>query len=491
MFGYREFGGTGVNLRSVIVDLLAMQPQQMWVLGACEYETYFQYSFENDNLLTALLSLAEPLEGEHLWTFDTDAKPFILHLTKASAQDASEMRRSRNMSNLKIDIDRSGLGTRLYPLGYGEGVNQLTIAEANGGIKYLDADTQSAWGVVSTVYAETSVTEAATLKAMALTVLERIKNPKVTVTVSGDDLSALTGEPLDRFYPGRMCRAPLPDYGVVMDGRVVSIAKPDVFGNNTKVTVTLANKGQNSVDQMAALSRKTAIGELYSQGSTNQYALTFADNADESNPATMRFYIDPDAVHINKVVCRYDLEAFRSYSKGAASGGGSTSGGGGASTETTTQRAVSNTALTGSPVHADDGNKSKAFTDSGGAGDSSHTHGNVHAHNVFVEITIPPLSISIPGHTHPTPNHTHNDNPGIYRGSTASSATIKVDGTSVPASAIANGEFDAVPYLAKDSGGRITRGTWHNITIAPNELTRIVADLHVKTFIRSISGGNY
>ena len=66
-----------------------------------------------------------------------------------------------------------------------------------------------------------------------------------------------------------------------------------------------------------------------------------------------------------------------------------------------------------------------------------------------------------------------------------------MDGTAVPASAIANGEFDAVPYLSKDSAGKITRGTWHRITFTPDGQTRIVADLHVKTFIRSITGGNY
>ena len=135
----------------------------------------------------------------------------------------------------------------------------------------------------------------------------------------------------------------------------------------------------------------------------------------------------------------------------------------------------------------------KPNTDSGGASGGSHVHGMLHDHSVFVETNIPALNVPLSSHSHDVnfPDHTHQDNPGIYRGTTASSVTIEVDGNTVPASAITNKEFDAVPYLSKDSAGRIRRGTWHTIRITPNVLTRIVADVYVKTFIRSISGGNY
>jgi hypothetical protein len=56
---------------------------------------------------------------------------------------------------------------------------------------------------------------------------------------------------------------------------------------------------------------------------------------------------------------------------------------------------------------------------------------------------------------------------------------------------IASNQFDAVPYLAKDSNGKITRNTWHTISFTPDTLTRIVADIQKKTFVRAVSGGNY
>ena len=595
VFGYQEFGGAGVNLRNVITTLLQMQPKQMWVLGDCEFETYFQYSFENDNLLTAIISLAEPLEDEYLWEFDTDAYPFILHLRHAPTADASEMRMNRNIHSVKIEIDKTELCTQIYPLGYGEGVNQLTIADANNGIKYLNADTQDVWGVVRTVYAETSVTDAATLKAMAETVLEKTKNPKITVTIDGAEIYEATGEPLDKFYVGRMCRVPLPDYGITIDERVLTIQKSDVYNDNQRCKLTLSNRMSDSVETLAIISRKSAINELYSQGSTCMYSQQYADNASAEYPASMRFYIPAECVHINQVELTWSFAAFRAYETGAAAGGASTStssasgestqtsSAGGATTVTTEQQSFNTTGYAGTPLTQfgrdpmqftglpsnDDGTSLKNSTDSGGShshnvlahnhsfsdsyslswghrhtvsqtglnngvtggvddygaktisisgmtGSStttastagSHTHGMnhrhdfVHVHDVSFLITIPEIEVNIPSHRHTVniPAHTHgvtigdHTHPiqyGIYTGSSASGYTLKVDGTAVPSTAIVANRVDVTPYLAKTEAGKITRSTWHEVEIVPDGLTRVEMNLFVRTFVRSISGGNF
>jgi phage minor structural protein len=45
------------------------------------------------------------------------------------------------MVGIEKDEDPTEIITRLYPLGYGEGVNQLTISSVNNGVPYIDADT--------------------------------------------------------------------------------------------------------------------------------------------------------------------------------------------------------------------------------------------------------------------------------------------------------------------------------------------------------------
>lgn len=138
----------------------------------------------------------------------------------------------------------------------------------------------------------------------------------------------------------------------------------------------------------------------------------------------------------------------------------------------------------------------------------SHTHKFDHWHRVTGSVTIPAINISVPNHSHsvdvPAHNHsftiqshTHDIIYGIYEGGMAESVTITVDGEEIPASKLldADGhkldEIDVIPFMSTDDDGRIVRGTWHEIELTPNALTRIEAFLFVQTFVRSYSGGDY
>ena len=114
-----------------------------------------------------------------------------------------------------------------------------------------------------------------------------------------------------------------------------------------------------------------------------------------------------------------------------------------------------------------------------------------HGHNV--RIPGHSHSVSIPSHTHSVtiPDHTHDIVYGIFEGTTARSVTILVDGNAVPASEISKREIDVSPWLAKDENGKITRNSWHEIQIVPDQLTRIEANLFAQVFIQSVGGGDY
>lgn len=131
-----------------------------------------------------------------------------------------------------------------------------------------------------------------------------------------------------------------------------------------------------------------------------------------------------------------------------------------------------------------------------------------HYHDLSHSHTIGSFEIDIPGHTHEVSipahehsftllNHTHDIVYGIYEGGIASGVSISVDGNAIPADKLLdeNGypvaELDVVGYMATDGDGRITRGTWHEVLLTPDSLTRIEAFLFVQTFVRSYSGGEY
>ena len=728
LFGYHEVGGTGVNTRTVMQYILDRQTTVRWRLGTVDFNDYFQYHFENVSLLSALLSLGEVLTEAYTWEFNTNTTPWTVNLRRADATPGCGIHYGRNLVSITKSMDATALVTRLYPLGYGEGVNQLTIKEANGGVPYIDADTKATWGVKCSVWTDTRIQDAATLKARAQQVLEGYKNPYLSYTAKAVDLYKETGYSWDNFMPGKLVRVMDGEHGINFDARIVTISKRDVNGDPGDIEITIANTPRDAADSINKLADRVGIGELYSQGATNLFAIPFADNADESHPAKFRVYIPAGMVRINKMLLTWQLQAFRAYSTGAAAGGGTTktSTSGGGSTQTTSTRdtvtysseyggdcvvstsqrvvakaADGNTELigwtfgprdngvsadgavmtntkaslstlntgagtahnhgmghthaisghshtvkshthgmdhyhstyshshtvndhshymwhwhqggshyhqvnshwhnvnshwhsipsgasytdgatsstdsdspytstesagTGGPKYGDDykyytddaspgtnsaspntgspkngsdgtfkyytdaaspdttsvelrtlgasvGSNSKSDTDN----ESSHTHPlTVHSHGMdhfhrLASFTIPPLSIEVPAHGHNVkipghnhsvtipahthdltlPDHTHDIVYGIYEGRRASSVTIKVDGTTVPASEITKREIDVSGYLSKDDAGKIKRGTWHDIEIVPNGLTRIEANLTAQVFVQSVGGGDY
>lgn len=593
LFGYHEIGGTGIYTEDVIAYILSHQAVGRWQLGTCDFHDQFQYHFENVSVLSALLSLGEVIAGEYTWVFDTDSEPWTVSLLRADSTPGCGIHYGRNLVGVTKSMDATTLVTRLYPLGYGEGVNQLTIREANSGSPYLTADTAATWGVKCSVWTDTRIQDARTLKARAQAILEQYKNPYISYTAKAVDLYRLTGYSWDNFMPGKLVKVMDSEHGIDFNARIVSISKRDVNGDPGAIEITIANAVRDAADSINTLADRVGIGELYSQGATNLFAIPFADNADQSHPAKFRVYIPSGMVRINQMLLSWSITAFRAYSTSAAAGGSTTqtSSAGGASTQTSSfketvtltdeyggdcvvssaTRVVDSDVDTGNigwtqgPRDNVDGNVmtrtgSESLTTNGGGSHShvvdshrhdighghavdfdgytvtvydhggysgysnpntdteanhthtigAHSHGMDHFHRLK-SFTIPPLSIEVPGHTHNVripghdhtvqipehthsvtlPDHTHGIVYGIYEGGRAQSVTIYVDNTQVPWWELSSNEIDVVQWLAKDENGKITRGTWHEIRIVPDSLTRIEANLTAQVFVQSVGGGDY
>ena len=678
LFGYHEIGGEGVTTKDVAEYILGFQTVKRWVLGTCEFSDEYAYKFENTSVLASLLSLSNVLLDEYTWDFDTstgdgtEAHPWTVNLRKADASAGCGITYMRNMVGIEKSMDASTLVTRLYLLGYGEGVNQLTVKDVNGGLPYIDADTIGKWGVKCSVYADTRLEDAATLLASGKAVLEKYKNPYISYTASAIDLARLTGHSWDEYMPGKNVHVMDSEHGIDFTARIVTVSKSDVGGRPGEIAITIANAEKDAADSMNTLADRVGISELYSQGATNLYAQQFADNADATHPAVMRVYVPSGCVRINQMLLSWSTAKFRAYETGAAAGGGkqtTTASGGSSSTTseeggsaertsesggeyaaTVAETTVSSAAATGTPLDSEGYDMSKttyakdssgeamsntsggsgntgdssitntgsagAAIDTGSAGEHSHTigshvhtgpshrhsfsatdtlanghyhtvtvkslntatstggvsansshevsisgntgyagsgstsstqptcsedgahthklgshyhgvnhthtagththgmahyHGMNHWHKVTVAVTVPSQKITIPGHAHTftmpshthtvkIPSHTHDvtldDHThaivyGIYEGTRASNITVIVDDTAVPAEDVKSSEMDIAKYLEKDEDGKITRGTWHEIQLVPDKLTRIEANLFVQTFVQSVGGGDY
>ena len=205
--------------------------QNDWVLGDFQYNVSNPYSFNGDDLLSAMETISSSLQ-DCIWEYDLTRYPFTLHIRQLSAAVGSEMRMSRNIQTLKKTIDRSRMYTRFYPIGK----NNLHITG-----DYVTKN-EALYGVVSHVETDQSLDTDAKLRAWAQEKLDRHCEPLVTITVSGFDLSEATGEDMDRLVIGRKCQVPLPEFSTVITERITKLSWSDKVREPERVTVTLANE---------------------------------------------------------------------------------------------------------------------------------------------------------------------------------------------------------------------------------------------------------
>lgn len=540
IFQYHE--NDNLTTRENIEYVLGFQKTQRWVLGQCDFERFFSYKYENNKIYNALKAIPEVLDGEYLWTWDTSVFPWVLNLISPSADLTGRILYGHNQNGITRQGDPRDCVTRMYALGYGEGVNQLTIESANPtGLPYIDADTQNQFGIIEDIIADRRFENAESLFAYTQAELEKVKIPPVSYTCGAADVYPITGSEVDRLDLGKMIRIQDDDLGLNYNGRIITYGKPDVNGAPGKVNVEIARRPKDITDAQNDLRDRQRVNEVNAQGATNIYAYSYDDNCDENFPAVIRFYMPPETVHENKIYVSFQTDKFRGYVKSmksagqvvktvtsgpsststTAAGGGKTSGP--SSTSTTASGGGDTSAAGGDHRHivlegvgyTDASNvpnlsngtytymeffnsvgvyfpgeipAGATYKTSGASGD--HTHGlPLHTHGMDHYHTLPDHEHGM-DHNHPIeidiPGHTHEQIFGIWEApDLPNSITLEVDGTKVPNVNLSEDNFDIKPYLSKDAGGKTQVGVTHEIKIQPDSLARISANVFVQIFIQS------
>lgn len=587
LFQYHTVGNLGVYTTDVLSYILQRQMTPRWQLADVQFGRQFEYNWENENLLGALFSVPKPFAEEYQWSWDTTVYPWRLSLVRPSQQVQAYIRYGVNMQGITKVEDPSNLITKLYGLGYGEGVNQLTFAEINGGLPYIEAEPEyiARYGRITSVFVDQRIEYPETLLGQCRAMLDQAKIPRISYTVDATELYQLTNDPIDKFQTGAVVRVLDKELGIDVTTRVLNRSKQDFLGQPGAVTLEIANKSQDIAGTIAELRNRQYANEVYAQGATNLDTRDFADNCDPQHPAVLRFWIPEETVRINKVRLSFETEPFRAYSRAIEGGGAvstTTEAGGGAATTTEsggatvapTKTIAGHSSLEGGATyddqdriitglitldhnsgnvpmvrdlpfedslrvtlpggsHSHDVSPSGSHNHGGAAGshnhgnpdnlnasptinsDGSHTHGisgGEHSHGVTIEhghttayhthlidhsheIEIPnhKHELNLPNHTHEIniPNHTHEIEYGIYQGPRPDNVSIKVDGTEISAGGTSGSDIDLIPYLSKDGAGKVQRGTWHTIQIAPDKLGRVTANVVTQLFVQSRGGGNY
>lgn len=483
LFRYHQY--SNFTTREVLEFLLANQEVQHWQLGTVEFERYFHYSWENeDSLLNATMSVPKPFDVPHLWTWDDSSYPFTLNLVEPSDAIKDIIVAGKNLKGIELDEDPTNICTRIYPLGFGEGVNQLDITKVNGGIPYLeDIEAIEKYGIHKRVWVDSRFEDAASLKASAQAILDKFKEPITSCAIGAIDYSLKDLYELDGYTVSDMVQIFDLDTATNKAMRVEKLSKPDVYGQPENISLELGNRIADLGTTWADLQKKQMVNDTYSQGATNIDSRDFADNCDSLFPAVIRFPIPEDVVNINQMTLTFETQRYRAYSKAVAGGGA----------------IVAVTEAGGGSVQSSSAENYRPGLDGHNHGIPNLTRlataeGEPTSYVRFEASGQHEHTITVPHHTHSMtlPNHTHDIQYGIFEYPAYPGAvSITVDGNPIPMSSTSFENLDIIPYLAKDENGYIQRGRYAEIVITPNTLARINATVTSRLFIQSRIGGTY
>lgn len=357
LFGYHVVGNLGVYTDDVIRYILDHQLVKNWVLYECDFKNQFEYGWEQESLLSALFSVLSPLSSPMIVT-DTTVYPWRLSLKKLVTTGRPEMyvRRRHNMTSYNRGRDPQNIVTRLYPLGYGEGVNQLTIKGVNNGVPYIQSPKEitDKYGIIERVWTDRRYEDAASLKAAAEVMLAELQEPLVSYSVGFHELAT---SDYDKAAIGKRVRIIFPEIGESVDTYITELSRKR--DNLKESTITVANRETSIAASLADMADRQRIEQTYAQGATQIYSQALQANSAPDSGATMDFFLPSEMRIVNKVLVKVRMKKFRAYSR---------------ATEAAESKVVTSTTNDEETRTSSSGGKSTATTTAGGGVYTSTTY---------------------------------------------------------------------------------------------------------------------
>jgi phage minor structural protein len=347
MFGWHVMGGAGVanNTSAVIRWLLQRQNMRFdpwtgvwttdtqkvtsWRLGVCDINRNFEYGWEQETLLKALWSIPNPFTEDFMWTYNTDAFPYTVNLTRLTPdrRTAIPVMWRSNLVKLTHQSDPTTVCTRIYPLGYGEGINQLNIRSVNNNVPFVQSPVSivNQRGIIERPFIDRRYTNPLSLRDAALALLNALQNPYEEYSL---DMAILTDDA--RFLPRVGQQVHLIDEDVL----TWIIGVEYKHDEDRIVNVQLANQSRDIASSIANAKDRQRIEMAYAQGASTFFTESENGNCDPQNPLLLTLFIPPGLNIVNFIELNIVMERFRIDTQ-ATDGGGARTQSSGASNRRT------------------------------------------------------------------------------------------------------------------------------------------------------------
>lgn len=201
--------------------------------------------------------------------------------------------------------DPQNIVTRLYPLGYGEGINQLNIKGVNDGVPYIQSPKEitDKYGIIERVWIDRRYEDAASLKAAAEIMLSELQEPFVSYSVGFHELTA---SDYDKAAIGKRVRIIFPEVGDSVDTYITELTRKR--DDLKESTITVANRETSIAASLADMADRQRIEQTYAQGATQIYSQALQANSAPDSGATMDFFLPSEMRIVNKVLVKVRIK---------------------------------------------------------------------------------------------------------------------------------------------------------------------------------------
>lgn len=191
-----------------------------------------------DRVLDVMLDILKQ-KPNCMLSFSFASFPWTVSVVKKGTTVAAEGRLARNVTSARVSYDDSELCTRAYYETYDSKGKFGTWAKLEKNVKK--------YGVVERTVSTNQNMKAAEIASVVNTYLNEHSEPSVSVQIRAMELSRITGEDLDKFVCGALCRLALPDYGVTVERNITEVRWNDVYGDPDACDVRLADEADTVV----------------------------------------------------------------------------------------------------------------------------------------------------------------------------------------------------------------------------------------------------
>lgn len=447
-------------------------------LGTVEITQPITIDTNCETTLNAIITKIRNVLGGDIRAQERNGTLYLDYLVAQGANNGVEIRLGYNLKEIIREYDPTDIVTRVIPLGYGEGINQLDITKVNGGVEYLeDSSAINQYGVIEGVVTNKDIQNDYTLKIWGQTILNEKKQPRLTYEQTALDLSVLTGHENEKYELGDTIHTIVDVLSIDVYSRVIERER-DLINNPWNPRLTISTRPITLTDQIIDLKQRNLTLENAPQGSTYIDTYGYAENIDTEHPFQLPVWLSPDILNVNRVRLHIDSQKYRAYEKGAASGGGTTatsSNGGGTSTTTASGGGGSVTS------------SEESLNDSQSLNHPACPHGAFShlPHWHVVSIPAHTHNVSIEDHTHKVtiPKHVHALEYGIFEDTYPKDVYVKVNGQTVAGPFAEDGnafsvDVDLTPYISQP-------GQTYNIEVTSSRNGRVNVWVSIQAFIQA------